>query len=246
MLRLRPLWTLDFGLWTSDFGLRTLDFGLWTLDFGLWTLDRSLSPGFFLRKESYLCRVNPCLRNDVRQSKTVVVNFISPRTAVPIAPGALLSLTPEPASNPAGPHIPKILIADDSVVVLKALSIKIKSAGYEVRTALDGSTAISCVRRDKPDLIILDINFPPDVARGGGISWDGFLILDWLRRIDEVRDTPIIFITSAEPAKFREKALAAGAVAFFQKPVNPEEMLGVIRHIVGEPPEPSHSGSMGF
>jgi CheY-like chemotaxis protein len=171
---------------------------------------------------------------------------MTPRTTTPIAPGALLSLTPEPASKPKGPHIPKILIADDSVVVLKALSIILKSVGYEFRTAMDGSTASRCVRRDKPDLIILDINFAPEVARGGGISWDGFLILEWLRRIDEVRDTPIIFITSGEPSKFREKALAAGAVAFFQKPVNQEEMLSVIRHIVGEPPESSQSSPTGY
>jgi CheY-like chemotaxis protein len=160
-----------------------------------------------------------------------------------VPPGAWLSLTPEPASKPMGPHIPKILVADDNIIVLKALSIKLKSEGYEVRTAMDGSTAVSCVRRERPDLIILDINFPPDVARGGGISWDGFLILEWLRRIDEARDTPIIFITSGESSKFREKALSAGAVAFFQKPVDQEELLNVIRHTVGEPPEPPQTGA---
>jgi CheY-like chemotaxis protein len=154
-----------------------------------------------------------------------------------LPPGALLSLTPEPAGEPMGPHVPKILVADDNVVILKALSIKLKSNGYEVRTAMDGSTAVSCVRREKPDLIILDINFPPDVGHGGGIAWDGFLILEWLRRIDEVRNTPIIFITSGESAKFRERALAAGAVAFFQKPIDQEEMLSVIRHTVGEAPK---------
>ena len=174
------------------------------------------------------------------------MNFITPRSATPIAPGALLSLTPEPASKPRGPHIPKILIADDSVVVLKALAIKLKSAGYEIRTAMDGTTAISCVRRDKPDLIILDIHFPPDGTRAGGIPWDGFLILDWLRRIDEVRDTPIIFITSGEPAKFRQKALSAGAVAFFQKPIDQDEMLSVIRHTVGDPPDHSQHSPMGY
>jgi CheY-like chemotaxis protein len=160
-----------------------------------------------------------------------------------MAPGALLSLSPEPASKPVGPHIPKILIADDNIVILKALSLKFKSKGYEVRTAMDGSTAVSCVRRERPDLIILDINFPPDVAHGGGIAWDGFLILDWLRRIDEVRDTPIIFITSGESAKFKEKAMAAGAVAFFEKPINQDEMLQIIQHTVGEAPDPSHTGS---
>lgn len=160
-----------------------------------------------------------------------------------MAPGALLSLTPEPQARQAGPHVPTILIADDNVVVLKALSIKLKSSGYEVRTAMDGSTAVSCVRRDRPDLIILDINFPPDMSHGGGIAWDGFKILEWLRRIDEVRDTPIIFITSNDSAKFRERAMAAGAVAFFPKPIDQEEMLSVIRHTVGEPPDSSHGAS---
>jgi len=178
--------------------------------------------------------------------KTFHVNFKTPGSLIPIAPGALLSLTPEPSAQPAGPHIPKILIADDNVIVLKTVAIKLKSAGYEVRTAMDGSTAISCVRRERPDLIILDIHFPADILRAGGISWDGFLILDWLRRIDEVRDTPIIFITSGEPAKFREKAMSAGAVAFFQKPIDQEEMLNVIRHTVGDPPESSPSASAGF
>lgn len=174
--------------------------------------------------------------------KTFYVNFKTPGSTTPIAPGALLSLTPEPAAHPVGPHIPKILIADDNVVVLKTVAIKLKSAGYEVRTAMDGSTAISCVRRERPDLIILDINFPT----GGGIAWDGFLILDWLRRIDEVRDTPIIFITSGEPAKFRDKALSTGAVAFFQKPIDQDEMLNVIRHTVGDPPEQTHTETKGF
>jgi CheY-like chemotaxis protein len=149
-----------------------------------------------------------------------------------------LSLTPEADAQPAnrGPHIPKILVVDDNVVVLKTISIKLKSEGYEVRTAMDGSTAVSCVRRERPDLIILDINFPPDTGSAESVSWDGFTILDWLRRIEEVRNTPIIFITSGESAKFRKRALEAGAVAFFEKPVNHEEMMNVIRHTVGDPP----------
>lgn len=107
---------------------------------------------------------------------------------------------------------------------------------------MDGSTAVSCVRRERPDLIILDIDFPPDVAHGGGISWDGFLILDWLRRLEEARETPIIFITSHQDTQFRQRALTAGAVAFFQKPIDQDELLNVVREIVGEPPEPSQAG----
>ena len=141
-----------------------------------------------------------------------------------------------------------ILVADDNIVVLKALSIKLKSKGYEVRTAMDGSTAVSCVRREHPDLVVLDINFPPDVGHGGGVPWDGFLILDWLRRIEEARDIPIIFITTGDASKFRERAMAAGAVAFFQKPINNDELLQVIHQTVGDPPEaaPGETGPAGI
>jgi len=78
-----------------------------------------------------------------------------------------MSLTPEAGGCTDGTAHSKILIADDNIVILKALSIKLKSKGYEVRTAMDGSTAVSCVRREHPDLVVLDINFPPDVAHGG-------------------------------------------------------------------------------
>ena len=167
------------------------------------------------------------------------MNSSSRLSTTKIAPGALLSLSPEPETRKTGPHVPRILIADDNIVILKALSIKLKSKGYEVRTAMDGSTAVSCVRRERPDLVILDINFPPDVAHGGGIAWDGFLILDWLRRLDEARETPVIFITGDQGAKFRERALSMGAVAFFQKPIDQEELLHIVHETVGDPPEHS-------
>jgi CheY-like chemotaxis protein len=132
----------------------------------------------------------------------------------------------------------KILIVDDSVIVLKALSLKLKSKGYDVLTATDGSEAVSTARREKPDLILLDISFPPDVAHGGGVAWDGFLIMDWLRRMDEAKDIPIIIITGGDPEKLKDRSLAAGATAFFHKPLDNDELLGVIHKTLGEDAEP--------
>jgi len=83
-----------------------------------------------------------------------------------------------------------ILIVDDDRVVQQALALKLKASGYDVLEAEDGAAAVSTVRRQKPDLILLDISFPPDVAHGGGVPWDGFLILNWLRRLDEGKDVP--------------------------------------------------------
>src|SRR6266404_690420 len=122
----------------------------------------------------------------------------------------------------------KILIVDDSPVILKAFSNKLRASGFEPLTAQDGGTAVNLARQQKPDLIILDINFPPDVAHGGGVAWDGFLIINWLRRMDEARHTPVIVITGEAGANYKERALAAGAVEFFQKPVDPEQLVAAI------------------
>src|SRR6266446_5812961 len=101
----------------------------------------------------------------------------------------------------------RVLVVDDSIVILKTLSMKLKSSGYDVLTAADGGTAVSTVRTQRPDLVLLDISFPPDVAHGGGVGWDGFLIMDWLRRIDGAAHIPIIIITGGDPAKLRDRSL---------------------------------------
>jgi DNA-binding response OmpR family regulator len=126
----------------------------------------------------------------------------------------------------------KILIVDDSPVILKTLSMKLTANGYDVITAQEGGCAVSLVRNKKPDLVILDITFPPDVGHGGGIAWDGFLILDWLKRLDEAKNLPFIIITAGAPALYKERALAAGAVRFFHKPLNNDELLIAIRQIL--------------
>lgn len=128
----------------------------------------------------------------------------------------------------------KILIVDDNEVILKALSMKLESVGYETLTAIDGSEAVSAARKDKPDLIILDLSFPPDVAHGGGVGWDGFRIIEWLHRIDEAKGIPIVVITAGDPAKYKDRALAAGAIAFFHKPIRNDELIATIEKTVGK------------
>lgn len=134
-----------------------------------------------------------------------------------------------------------ILAVDDNAVILRGLSLKLKSWGYDVATAMDGPTAISMVRKKKPDLILLDVSFPVD-AWPGGVAWDGFLIMDWLRRIDEAKNIPFIIITGGDKVKFEKRSLDAGAVAFFRKPIDHEGLLNVIRRTLGETSEPATPG----
>jgi CheY-like chemotaxis protein len=123
----------------------------------------------------------------------------------------------------------KILIVDDNRVEVSALSGILKSSGFEVLVAEDGAEAVSAARRAKPDIILLDILFPPDVAHGGGVPWDGFLILSWLNRLEEAKNVPVIFVTGAEPTKYEKRALAAGAAKFFRKPIEKDELLAAIQ-----------------
>src|SRR5579862_990830 len=91
-----------------------------------------------------------------------------------------------------------ILVIDDNLVFQKAMLMKLRAYGYDVMTAEAGSAALAAIGRLKPDLILLDLNFPPDVANGGGLGWDGFLIIRWLRRMREVVDVPVIAVTGGD------------------------------------------------
>ncbi len=133
----------------------------------------------------------------------------------------------------------KVLIADDSLVFLSALSMKLRSRGYQVVLCQKGARIVSMARTEKPDLILLDINFPADPTQGEEESWDGLLVLEWLARLDETKGTPVMVITGEDPARCRAKSYAAGAVGFFEKPVKPEVLLSAIRLALGQGPEQS-------
>ena len=82
-------------------------------------------------------------------------------------------------TNPSEKPARKILVVDDNEIIIKTISLKLQGAGYQVITAMDGAEAVAAARKENPDLILLDISFPPDVT---SMQWDGFRIMDWLHR----------------------------------------------------------------
>jgi CheY-like chemotaxis protein len=145
------------------------------------------------------------------------------REDAPSDPGRAVPLTADCKSK-------LILIIDDSVVLLKALSMKLGSRGYEVLTAANSASAISLMRANKPDLVILDVNFPTD-------SWDGFGLMAWFRRMDDTRNVPIIVISGSDSDNYEERCRQAGAVAFFLKPLDHDLLLTTLRQTLGQTPE---------
>jgi CheY-like chemotaxis protein len=118
----------------------------------------------------------------------------------------------------------RILVVDDNPVVLKAFEMKLKADGFEVITSTNSASVASTVEQSRAEIVVLDVNFPG----GAAMEWSGFTVVQWLRRFPELARLPVILISGTDNAEYREKALASGAVAFFQKPVVYAQILEVI------------------
>ena len=119
----------------------------------------------------------------------------------------------------------KILIVDDNIDLLSSLNIRLKASGYDVVFAIDGVSATSVARKDKPDLIILDIGLP---------AGDGFIVMARLKHIIPLAPIPIIVLTARDSLTTKERALQSGAKMFFQKPIDNDVLLAGIRETLGE------------
>lgn len=125
----------------------------------------------------------------------------------------------------------KVLLVDDDAVVLKALSMKFKAKGYRVIIARDSSEALSARRNEKPDVILLDVNFPPDI---GGLDWNGFQLAEWFRRMEADRKVPTIVMSASDRADYQQQAAASGAAAFLSKPLDSEKLFGLIESALNQ------------
>jgi chemotaxis family two-component system sensor histidine kinase/response regulator PixL len=110
-----------------------------------------------------------------------------------------------------------ILVVDDDPNMRELLALHLQNAGYEVRTAEDGIVAGYEVLSKKPDLIICDIQMP---------HLGGFEFVGALRGDPDVRDVPVIFLTTATDVEHRCKAL--GAAGYLHKPTRADRLLSFI------------------
>jgi DNA-binding response OmpR family regulator len=116
--------------------------------------------------------------------------------------------------------VAKILVIDDSPVIRQLLATMLGVKKYDVALATDATTAVMVAQKEKPDLIILDLGLP------GG---DGFLLMHRFRSLSHFALVPIIVLSGEHSEAIKERALQAGAEAFFTKPPNDEEFLAAIQ-----------------
>jgi DNA-binding response OmpR family regulator len=113
----------------------------------------------------------------------------------------------------------KILVVDDETEIVRAVSLRLKAAGYTVIAAHDGMMATQLAIHESPDLVIMDIGMP---------CGNGHVVMERLLNNVETESTPVIFLTARTGEADRNKALANQAAGYVTKPFNPNELLQTV------------------
>ena len=115
---------------------------------------------------------------------------------------------------------PKIMIVDDDPSFCQALHLRLRANNYRTVSASEGFSALSLAQKERPNLILLDLGLP---------AGDGFAVLKHIREFPMLTGIPVIVLTARDPEVNERRALESGALVFLQKPIDNEELLGIIR-----------------
>ncbi|HEX2089196.1 MAG TPA: response regulator transcription factor [Actinomycetota bacterium] len=114
----------------------------------------------------------------------------------------------------------KVLVVEDEEAIAEAVRARLASEGYDVAVAVDGRRAIEAVRRDRPDLVILDLMLP---------GMDG---LEVCREIQKDQWIPVLMLTARTEEADKVAGLAVGADDYLTKPFSMRELVARVRAIL--------------
>ena len=117
-----------------------------------------------------------------------------------------------------------IMTVDDSASVRQMVSFTLKGAGYEVVEAGDGQDAVAKLSGASVHMVITDLNMP---------NLDGIGLIRALRGSPSSKFIPIIMLTTESQASKKEEGKAAGATGWITKPFKPEQLVAVVKKVLG-------------
>jgi len=118
----------------------------------------------------------------------------------------------------------KVLIVDDEPNNVDFLEQALEDSGYQLITAVNGQEALNKIQSEQPDLILLDLNMP---------IMDGFTVLAKVKEDPNLRDIPVIIISSEHESKSVVKGIKQGAEDYLTKPVNAELLVKKVKDFLG-------------
>jgi len=115
---------------------------------------------------------------------------------------------------------PRVLVVEDEETILDFVTLGLRYEGFEVERAADGREALDAFNRQRPDLVVLDLNLP---------AIDG---MEVCREIRRRAATPILMLTARSDVEQRVEGLDAGADDYLPKPFKLAELLARIRAVL--------------
>ena len=119
----------------------------------------------------------------------------------------------------------RVLIVDDELDFVKMLQARLQIEGYEVLSAEDGPKGIQAARKERPDVIILDIMLP---------GMDGHMVCDMLKKSTLTWSIPVIYLTAKTSQADEFLAIEKGAKYYLTKPYNPAMLLEMVKSAIME------------
>ncbi len=120
----------------------------------------------------------------------------------------------------------KVLVCDDEPYIVESVSYVVRKAGYEVAVAEDGVEALTTARRERPDLIFLDIMMP---------RLSGQEVCRQLKEDPDTKGAYIVMLTARGQEEDERRAMEMGADEFMTKPFSPRKMRAKLQEVLGEP-----------
>jgi CheY-like chemotaxis protein len=118
----------------------------------------------------------------------------------------------------------KILLVDDSATILMMERMILTKGPYDLVTAANGEEAIAKARSERPDVILMDVVMP---------KMNGFEACRAIRADADLRDTPIIIVTTRGENANVEAGFESGCNDYVTKPINSTELLTKLRNVLG-------------
>lgn len=118
---------------------------------------------------------------------------------------------------------PKILIVDDEQDLTSMMKVRLEAAGYETSVAYDGQEGLEKARREKPDLVILDLMLP---------KIDGYKVCRMLKFDEKYKNIPIIMFTARAQERNEKLGYETGADAYIIKPFESQVLLDKIKELL--------------
>lgn len=117
----------------------------------------------------------------------------------------------------------KIIIVDDEKQLVSLVRLHMETAGYEVLSAKDGEEAMDVIKKEKPDLVILDLMIP---------KIDGWEVCKRIREGIEFKNTPVIILTARTDTTDKLKGFECGADDYVTKPFSPRELVARVKRVM--------------